>query len=282
MSMMLSRLLIAALILLPPAQATALGAPEPDLWPRWTAHDPMSRQTVDHAAWGVFLKKYLSVQKPGANLVAYGRVSAADKKGLKTYIQSLAEVPVSKLTRGEQLAFWVNLYNALTVDVVLDHYPTDSIMDIDISPGFFSNGPWGKKLVAIEGEAVSLNDIEHRILRPIWKDPRIHYAVNCASLGCPDLQPKPFTGNAADAMLTAAARSFIASDRAVWPAEGDTVGASSIYKWFSEDFGNSAKAILNHMLEFAGPAQRQWLGKARDISTYHYDWSLNEAKKVLP
>lgn len=276
------RLLVAALLLLLPAQASALGAPKPDLWPRWTAHDPTSTQTVDHGAWGAFLNKYLIVQNDGANLVAYGQVGNADKKALKTYIQSLAKVPVSTFNRPEQLAYWVNLYNALTVDVVLDHYPTESIMDIDISPGFFANGPWGKKLVTIEGEAVSLNDIEHRILRPIWKDPRIHYAVNCASLGCPDLQAVPFTGKTADALLTAAAQSFVASERGVWPAEGDTVGASSIYKWFSEDFGESAEAIIKHMLKFAGQQQRQWLSKARDIGTYHYDWSLNEGKKAEP
>ena len=75
--------------------------------------------------------------------------------------------------------------------MVLEHYPVKSIRDIDISPGFFASGPWGAKLATVEGEKISLDEIEHRILRPIWKDPRIHYAVNCASLGCPNLQAVP-------------------------------------------------------------------------------------------
>ena len=121
----------------------------------------------------------------------------------------MAAVRVSGLGRDEQCAYWINLYNALTLEVVLDHYPVDSIRDIDISPGLFSQGPWGKKLITVEGEQVSLNDIEHRILRPIWRDPRIHYAINCASLGCPNLQPRPFTGRTLDHALDLAAMRFV-------------------------------------------------------------------------
>ena len=85
--------------------------------------------------------------------------------------------------------------------VVLDHYPVDGIRDIDISPGLFAGGPWDKKLVEIEGDDVSLNDIEHRILRPIWRDPCIHYAVNCASIGCSNLRPTAFTAANAERCL---------------------------------------------------------------------------------
>ena len=107
----------------------------------------------------------------------------------------------SLTSRDEQLAYWINLYNALTVKVILDHYPVKSILDIDISPGWFSIGPWGKKLVAVEGVEISLDDIEHRILRPIWRDPRIHYALNCAAVGCPNLLREAFTGATAEVLL---------------------------------------------------------------------------------
>ncbi len=101
----------------------------------------------------------------------------------------LAATSADRLRRAEQFPFWINLYNALTVKVVLDHYPVEIIRDIDISPGLFADGPWGKKLVTVEGEALSLDDIEHRILRPIWKDPRLHYVLNCAALGVPIFSP---------------------------------------------------------------------------------------------
>ena len=142
---------------------------------------------------GRFLAQHLRTGEDGIARIGYGAVSDEDRKSLDAYIAALAGHPGSRraLNRAEQQAYWINLYNALTVQVILDHYPVESIRDIDISPGLFADGPWGKKLVTIEGEAVSLDDIEHRILRPIWKDPRIHYAVNCASIGCPNLQAGP-------------------------------------------------------------------------------------------
>ena len=133
-----------------------------------------------------------------------------------------------------------------------------SILDIDISPGFFSVGPWGKKLVTVEGENLSLDDIEHRILRPIWKDPRIHYAVNCASVGCPNLLPMPFSGEALDRMLNSAARAFINGGQSVWFDEG-ALGASSIYKWYSDDFGRNDREIISHIAKYGtsmGPMPR--------------------------
>ena len=145
----------------------------------------------------------------GVNRVAYGKVAPQDKQALASYVDRLSKVQVTKLARSEQLPYWINLYNAATVKVVLDHYPVESILKIDISPGLFAKGPWKKKLLTVEGEAVSLDDIEHRILRPIWKDPRTHYAVNCASLGCPNLQPRAFTAGNMDELLDAGARAYV-------------------------------------------------------------------------
>ena len=173
----------------------AAAAPSPDLWPRWQAHAAQGTEAVNHAPWDNLLKKYLVTSHPsGINRFRYGSVLAADRQMLAEYLRKLQTAKVSSLNRKEQKAYWINLYNALTVQVILDHYPVKSIKDIDISPGLFSNGPWDAKLLAIEGEKVSLNDIEHRILRPIFKDRRLHYALNCASLGCPNLQPKAYTG----------------------------------------------------------------------------------------
>lgn len=180
----------------------ASGAPKPDLWPRWEAYDPESAAVVDHGPWDRFLGTYLDTSHPsGVNLVDYRRVTEEDRSSLRAYLQELQGVKALTLNRSEQRAFWINLYNALTVKLVIEHYPVGSIREIDISPGLFAYGPWGAKLLTIEGERVTLNDIEHRILRPIWQDSRLHYALNCASLGCPNLQARAYTASNTEGLL---------------------------------------------------------------------------------
>ena len=158
--------------------------------------------------------------------------------------------------------------------LVATRYPVASIRDIDISPGLFSRGPWDKKLVTVEGEALSLNDIEHRILRPIWRDPRIHYAVNCASLGCPNLQRRAFTGANGDALLDRAAHDYVNSPRGVH-FDGRRLIVSSLYVWYGEDFGGSDTAVIGHLRRYAAPALAATLAAATSIGDDSYDWALN-------
>jgi hypothetical protein len=172
------------------------------------------------------------------------------------------------------MAFWINLYNALTLQVVARRHPVDSIRDIDISPGWFSDGPWDAVLVSVEGEALTLNDIEHRILRPIWRDPRIHYAVNCASLGCPNLAQTPYRARQLEAQLERAARAFVNHPRGV-KAEQGRVTASRIYDWYREDFGTSEAELLAHLRRYAAPGLAARLAAAGAIAGYAYDWNLN-------
>lgn len=252
-------------------------APKARLWKRWLAHQEGSTIRVDHSPWGQFLSTYLSSHEDGVNRVAYGAVTPGDKKALESYIAVLEAAPVSRLNREEQLAYWINLYNALTVKVVLDLYPVKSIRDINISPGWFSRGPWGKKLSTVEGEHLSLDDIEHRILRPIWRDPRIHYAANCASLGCPNLAPVPYTADTADAMLTANARNFVNHPRGVSVTEKGLI-VSSIYKWFKEDFGGTDRGVIEHLRTYASPELSERLAGVARIYDDQYDWRLNGAK----
>ena len=168
-------------------------APKSELWPRWQKNDAASKQKIDHGAWDGFLKKYVVDNAGGVNRVRYAAVTPEDRAALANYLKSLEGASVSNYNRAEQRAYWINLYNAKTVELILSRFPVKSIRDINISPGLFSSGPWGAKGLTIEGEKISLDDIEHRILRPIWKDNRVHYAVNCASIGCPNLQPTAFT-----------------------------------------------------------------------------------------
>ena len=187
--------IVAGLFLSLPAFNTVAGAlaPKPELWAVWEAHDPNATAVIDHSAWTAYLAIIVTPDAQGVNRVDYGGAAMANRAELDAYIADLVALPISQYNRGEQEAYWVNLYNALTLQVVLDHYPVKSIQDIDISPGFFASGPWDKELVEIEGRGVTLNDIKHRILRPIWQDPRVHYVVNCASIGCPNLLPVAVT-----------------------------------------------------------------------------------------
>jgi hypothetical protein len=252
-----------------------LFAPKAELWSRWIEYDEASSRRIDHSPWDRFLKLYVIEGKDIINRVAYERVSESDLAALSRYISFLASIPVSSYSRSEQFAYWVNLYNALTLQTVLEHYPVNSIRDIDISGGLFSDGPWRRKLIEVEGEAVSLDDIEHRILRPIWKDPRIHYAVNCASLGCPNLQPVAFTAENAEELLARGARDYVNHPRGVRVSR-DSLTLSSIYSWFEADFAKDG-GVLAHVQRYASPDLADELKRFDRAGKYEYDWSLNDA-----
>lgn len=256
--------------------SASLAAAKPDLWEFWLQNDPSSEITVDHSTWDQFLQSYLLDGNGGVNQVRYGQVSPADRAKLEGYIRKLEQMPVSRLQRAEQKPFWINLYNAVTVKVIIDHYPVKSIRDIDISPGLFSNGPWGKKLVTVEGQKVTLDDIEHRILRPIWKDPRIHYGVNCASIGCPNLQPVAYTRDNTEDLLDKGAREYINHDRGA-RIESDRLVVSSIYSWFEVDFGGNDAGVITHLKKYARPKLQEKLKSVNRIADSGYDWTLNDA-----
>jgi len=268
----MQRLLLALCLLLTAVPAAA--APQADLWDRWAAHDADATTVIDHAAWDGFLRRYRSVAEDGIARVAYGAVTAADRQALDAYVDRLSHTVVSTLNRDEQRAYWVNLYNALTVRLVLEHYPVKSIRDIGALPSWLGGGPWKRKLATVEGETLTLDDIEHRILRPIWRDPRLHYVVNCASLGCPDLPPVALTAANADSVLDAAARAYVNHPRGV-TVENGALTVSSIYVWFKDDFGGTDRAAIAHLKRYAAPALRDRLETVDAIAGDTYDWSLN-------
>lgn len=255
----------------------ALFAPKAELWAKWQAHDSLSSKVIDHSPWTALLKKYVRPGDDGINRVAYAAVTSADRRALDGYIEKLSSIPIRRYARDEQFAYWVNLYNAITVKVILDHYPVDSIHDIDLSSGLFSDGPWDAKLVTIESEEVSLNDIEHRILRPIWRDPRIHYAVNCASIGCPNLRAEAYDGATLEDSLDESASAYINNPRGAQVHTGK-LRVSSIYVWFADDFGDSSdKAIIEHLQTYAKAPLNSQLSAITSIADHTYDWALNDA-----
>ena len=256
----------------------ALAAPKAELWEHWTAHQAASKERIDHSAWDGLLKKYVVVGKDGGlNRFRYAAVSEADRKALQQYLKRMQKQAIGNYSRAEQRAYWINLYNAQTIAVVLDHYPVDSILDISISPGFFSKGPWGKKLLTIDGQQVSLDDIEHRILRPIWQDPLLHYTVNCASVGCPNLAPEAYTAHNYSRLAEAGARAYVNDPRGVMVARGK-LQVSSIYVWFQSDFGGSDQATVAHLQQYAAPTLKAKLAGMSKISGHDYNWELNGAE----
>lgn len=268
-------LLVAALIWLAGIQTLA-AAPAADLWPRWQAHNSDNTATIDHSDFDRFLKRYVVTADHGPNGVRYAAVTDADAKALHGYIDQLEQVQISHYARPEQRAYWINLYNAITLSLVVDHWPVGTIRDIDA--GIFDSGPWDEKRATVEGIRLSLNDIEHRILRPIWHDTLTHYGVNCASISCPALLPQAYTGKTVDAMLKGNARAYIASPQGV-TIKDDRLIVSKIYQWYGSDFGG-VPGVLSHLAEHAPASLARQIRTHDAIDGYAYDWSVNSADNV--
>jgi len=195
-------------------------------------------------------------------------------KVIKAYTDYLASQNPDSLSEADQIAYWANLYNALTVNLILENYPVKSIRKI--KAGAFSTGPWKRDEVTVNGKVLSLNDIEHEILRKRYPNPAlVHYMVNCASIGCPNLRPKLWNGATLDADRDAAAREFINSSRGV-AIKGNKLKVSSIFNWFKEDFGGSKSEALKHFRKYAGPELLSALDSGAKIDDYGYNWDLNE------
>ncbi|MEO0972090.1 MAG: DUF547 domain-containing protein, partial [Pseudomonadota bacterium] len=268
--MRLSSLLTALVLAL--AASPAWTAPNAKLWPLWDSSNESSGETVDHTAWGAFLAAYIVEDDSGINKVAYTRVTPGDRQALQGYLNQLAQTDPRGFSKAEQLAYWINLYNALTVDVVLDNPGKKSILRM--GKGVIGIGPWDDYFVTIAGEKVTLNDIEHRILRPIFDDRRIHFAINCASLGCPNLVAEAYTAQSVERLLNSSEQAFINHDRGVTFDEKGRLRLSKIFDWYGDDFAPDESALLAYLAQHhqtQGDALARYEGKVR----YGYDWSLN-------
>ena len=234
-----------------------------------------------HDVWGRFLKRYLRVDSKGFGRLAYAEVSVDDKTALDAYIATLAALGATSLSRNAQLAYWSNLYNAKTVAVVLNHYPVASIRNI--KDGVLDLGPWEEKRLIVNGIALSLHNIEHGIVRPLWPNtPEIHYLLNCAALGCPSLVDYAYEESNVEESLSKNASRFINSERGVAVDESGRLVLSKIYAWYLSDFGGSKKKLIQHLEKYADAATQDKIVRHGGAIRYAYDWSLNEAKDLNP
>ena len=255
----------------------AQAAQEPELIPFWDASDESSTATVDHSAWQEVLTGYVIVHPSGVNRFDYAGLKASpdDLAKLNGYLVDLQAMDPRTRNRAEQKAYWINFYNALTVKVVTDAYPVDSIKEIHEGWIPFTC-PWGDVHARVAGQELTLDDIEHGILRPIWRDPRIHYAVNCASIGCPNLAVAAYTAENMESLLDAGARDYVNHPRGVDFVDDDYLVLSSIYDWWVFDFGGSEEGVFAHLVAYAEPELAARLEDFAGAVDYEYDWDLNQ------
>ncbi len=255
---------------------SACGAPTSESNPFWEARNEQSQQSVDHSAWQDLLDNYLDDDhESGVNRFDYKSVSAPDRATLVTYLDALQAVDPRELNSAEQLAFWINLYNAATVYEVLQGIEEDDITSIkDIWSNAITPGPWDKETLTIAGQKVSLNLIEHGILRPIWQDRRLHYALNCASIGCPSLLSTAFTAELVEELMDEAQDDFLGHSRAV-RVDGDKLILSSLFDWYGTDFASSQQELLAYLEEYVDDETLDGIENHSSVS-YDYDWNLNK------
>ena len=243
----------------------------------WDDHDPANPARLDHGEWQALLDAYLVTDDPsGVYLVDYGKLqaNAADRARLVGYIDYLQGLDPREYAKDVQMAYWINLYNAVTLRVVVDEYPVASIKDIH--EGLIPNtGPWRDVHAMVAGHPLTLDNIEHDILRPIWRDSRIHYGVNCASIGCPNLAPEAYTAENLERLLDQAARDYVNHPRGVTLRDDASAVVSSIYFWYREDFGDSEAGVLEHLRKYAEGDLAEQLRDFDGSLDHEYDWSLN-------
>ncbi|KTD70930.1 putative Ser/Thr protein kinase [Legionella steelei] len=245
-----------------------------NLWPRWEVNNPLSKEVISHKLWQDFLNRRIVSSEENINLVDYGHMTQIDLNLLKDYLKSMSEINIENYNRDEQLAYWINVYNALTVQVIANYYPVTSVQEINISPGLFSIGPWGANLITVKDTALTLDDINNRIIRAIWNDPRTHYALNNGTIGAPNLSRKIYQGNLLDEQLNLAASTYVNSLRGVNVIEGKLI-ISKLYDWYEEDFGGTKKDIIFHLQQFAKEPLLSQLKHINTIDSYIYNWHIN-------
>jgi hypothetical protein len=252
---------------------------------------PAAAKALDHshAAWSRLLNKHVVLVRGGQASRLHYAGMASDRVALRAYLATLSAVEAQAFagfSKLQQMAFLINAYNASTVELVLGRYPgLASIQEL----GSFLSSPWKKAFAPLLGRTRSLDDIEHGMLRApgLYDDPRIHFAVNCASVGCPPLREEAFTADRLDAQLDEQATRFLADrERNRWNTENQRLEVSRIFDWYGDDFRAGHRDIGSLEAFFAAyadaladaPAGRERIrAEKATLAFLPYDWALNDA-----
>ncbi len=232
--------------------------------------------TFDHGDFDGLLRAH--VRDGLVDYDAFARAPAFER-----YLDRLGTVDPASLPQAHALAFWINAYNAYTIALIIRHDERKSIRNINRSFGLALKGPWRERLVRVGGRSYSLDEVEHEIIRPRFREPRIHFALVCAALSCPPLRSEAYRGEALEAQLEEQTRRFLseAPGRNRVDVAGRRVALSPIFDWYKEDFGGSAAAIGRFVARFFPPgAERALLESGQfELSFTRYDWALNAVRR---
>jgi hypothetical protein len=234
-------------------------------WAFWDKSDEANQRIIDHAQFDMLLQSYvLPDHQSGINRFRYGDIKRADRKQLNRYIKKLSRLDPTEYSRREQKAYWLNLYNALTIREVLRLYPIDTMPIAQFKD---------RQLVSINRTKLSLNDIQNRILRPIWQDRKVLFGLSCATLGCPNIQAEAFTGSNSKALLRKSTREFINHPRGL-VLHKQQMKASKLFDWYSDDFG-SDKNMIKFLAHYADDRKALYLLGFQGQINYAFDTRLN-------
>lgn len=226
----------------------------------------------DHTRLDALLQRYVSAE--GVDYAAW-HDTEKDRRALWDYVEHLEGIPISGLReepggREEALAYWINLYNAATLQLILGRYPVDSIKDL----GGFLSSPWDKELVEVEGRKLTLNQIENDIIRPQFQEPRIHFALNCAAKSCPPLRAGAFFGPRLEEQLEEQARTFLGNADFNRIEDDGTYRLSKIFDWYRDDFKAKAGSVPAYVAPYLPGG-----GEKAKVKHFGYDWDLNDTGK---
>lgn len=225
---------------------------------------------VDHSVFDRLLKKYVS-EKGQVNYKGFKK----DEKEFNAYLEMLSKnAPTDKWSKNDQMAYWINAYNAYTIRLILDHYPVESIKDIGSKIKIpFVTTPWAKKFIKIGNETMSLDNIEHSILRKKYDDPRIHFTLVCASISCPRLRNEAYMANKLDAQMDDQGSDFL-NNPAKNSIAKDKASLSKYFDWYKGDWNENGKSVE----EWVNKYSKTKINKDTKISFLDYNWNLNEQK----
>ncbi|MDA1229329.1 MAG: DUF547 domain-containing protein [Planctomycetota bacterium] len=239
----------------------------------WPAGQYVSMDDVDHSFYDQLLQKY--VDRDGMVNYTAWHASASDRKGLQQYLQRLSQAsPAIKASREGQLAFWINSYNATTLEGILQVYPTSSIRNHTAKVAGYNI--WKDLPLLVGGKPHALETIEHRILRKI-NEPRIHFAIVCASIGCPRLLNEAYVEDRLEEQLALNTRDFFSRPQNFQLGKSGTMHVSAILDWFGEDFGSTQQTQFTALQQYLPEnAQRLAVSPQAHVEFQEYNWSLNQ------
>ena len=246
----------------------AHSAPKSKMIDFWNDYEPSSHLKINHSVWNSVLQKYVVTDHPtSVNRFRYDDVTDQDEQAIKDYVEYLQTWDPRQLNLDSKKAYWINLYNASVVSIVLRVEPENSVRSV--------SRIWKRKRFKIARQKMSLADIEHGVIRPLSNDPRVNFGFFHGTVGAGNILPVAFTGDNLDALLEENVRSFITQSSRGVDIQGNTLQVSSMFDWYKSDFGGSDDGVKNFIKQYVSSEIASAIDQTTSIA-YQYDWELNK------